>query len=123
MVATDLAEARGIVEVAMNRRSFWKWLPAFMAPAVLAQRSGTGPKPPDYPVVREVSVSEILEPYWKRGRAMNNQCPVCGLLAADPPKDERHVVFANNRGDVVSSSNPQIVRCLRCNAAFWQDPG
>ncbi len=57
----------------------------------------------------------------------NNQCPVCGEMAA-PYRPDTHFC-----GDIVGGQSLgisgtygcegrlNIVRCKRCNAAFWQD--
>jgi hypothetical protein len=55
---------------------------------------------------------------YKPARA--NQCPVCGTMA-EPFKAQQqgHAVVTFKPGG--PSKVEQVTRCLRCNAAFWQD--
>ena len=62
---------------------------------------------------------------------LNGQCPVCGTMAepikwhlasysnkaCDPPRTDGLACVEPNYLD----PGPQIRRCKRCNAAFWQD--
>ena len=69
----------------------------------------------------------------KPGKALNNQCPVCGTMAkpykANPPcgtffDKQGNLKSYNSQvicGDDYKTSPENLTRCLRCNAAFWQD--
>ena len=57
--------------------------------------------------------------------ALNGQCPACGTMA-EPFKayiPQAGISFGNS-GDYLRAiwyKEPRITRCIRCNAAFWQD--
>lgn len=57
--------------------------------------------------------------------ALNNQCPVCGTMAApySPGMIFNAVGTCLDREgkETACSKAPRIIRCKRCNAAFWQD--
>ncbi len=64
----------------------------------------------------------------KNKPALNNQCPVCGEMAAPfKPKPEPYcgdslVIGADGHlHDNCGLPASSLVRCERCNAAFWQD--
>jgi rRNA maturation endonuclease Nob1 len=60
-----------------------------------------------------------------RKAALNNQCPVCGTMAerlkfTDSPAMAKEILsVADSSGKI--TQRVWIVRCKRCNAAFWQD--
>lgn len=56
-----------------------------------------------------------LLPEWRYEKAFPNQCPTCGTLAK--PYDTK-VGSGRYR---VNTETENLVRCQRCNAAFWQD--
>jgi hypothetical protein len=55
---------------------------------------------------------------WSRHPPDNNQCPVCGTMAK-PLHYRNGLIFQSNIG---ASLEPGLIRCFRCNNAFWQDP-
>lgn len=66
---------------------------------------------------------------WKRGKAKNNQCPVCGTIA-EPYKADTRFCGDYNIGQQeyalgMSGCDPKhiVTRCMKCNAAFWQTAG
>lgn len=85
---------------------------------------------------REIS-SEECERIARFGLVQaNNRCPVCGTIA-EPyhrPMAEGNMGFAKNckpAGELLVACDPpkmvpvgetsRMIRCKRCNAAFWQD--
>ena len=48
---------------------------------------------------------------------VNGKCPVCGTMA---PRWKRPIGMGMD-GDVPIGPVTKVVRCPRCNAAFWQD--
>ena len=68
-------------------------------------------------------------PEWQGGKALNNQCPVCGKMAPPAKKKKEGtyvcsvVVNAKEGGETGEFECPigVLARCSRCNAAFWQD--
>ena len=44
--------------------------------------------------------------------AFNNQCPVCGTMAAP---------YLETKGSIALGATYNIIRCRRCNVAFFQD--
>lgn len=105
----------------MNRKSFLAWLFAPIAAAQVKQSET---------IVTSGFIDRIND------KPLNNQCPVCGEMAA-PYKAERiceQAKYARVPGEsdyVVEITcekygaplalPPRIARCARCNAAFWQD--
>jgi|SRR5215475_11540387 len=109
----------------MTRKKFW-----------LALFSGLG-----IARAQEAESSEIVESRpipasspagieWQNGKALNNQCPVCGAMA-EPyvMKDAGHLIPCSHpkpgqacvapvRGKPAESRS---VRCQRCNVRFDQD--
>jgi hypothetical protein len=91
------------------RRAFLALIPA----ALLGQREIT-------PVV------DGPEPLgWKAGKALNNQCPVCGTMAEPFPSDR--VGCGYTTGGIPSLIHydmggyvGRITACEHCRAAFWQ---
>lgn len=67
---------------------------------------------------------------WKEGKALNNQCPVCGtMVAAWRPKADAGVVCqweVNDAGGTSYEMKPcsppteRRIDCERCNATFRQ---
>jgi len=70
------------------------------------------PEPPIVPVER-------LD--WPDGKPLNNQCPVCGTMAASHKRGEIPTVEIAGVLYVEDAMLPRVARCLRCNCAFWQD--
>jgi len=73
-------------------------------------------------------------PDWMwRGKATNNQCPVCGKMAKPYERPTFHtsdgyvgipnsnIVQEVNGRDVPYGQIERVARCTRCNASFWQD--
>ena len=62
---------------------------------------------------------------WKAGKPANGQCPVCGTMAAAGHWDydiDKVVKEHPDYGKGLDLSRQQKhVRCLKCNAAFYQD--
>lgn len=122
----------------MNRRSFWKWLPAFLVP-VVARGQRESQLLRDIPrggtmlmqATRRDSATLII-PEWVYGNPKNNECPNCATMA-EPYQGNR--VFSkqclNGTGELdhecfdktatLVGPTERITRCKRCNAAFWQD--
>lgn len=82
------------------------------------------------------TTSPLLTCTGKTKTALNNQCPVCGTLAAPyvRPLTDKNGGFMRNckpAGEFLVSCDPpqltpsgppeRVTRCKRCNAAFWQD--
>jgi hypothetical protein len=77
-------------------------------------------------------VSSDLFQSCKPMPALNGQCPVCGTIAeaykeytigqsikpCDPPPKDSYTFCTE---PVYSGPDTRLVRCKRCNAAFWQD--
>ena len=72
-------------------------------------------------------------PAWPERKPVNNQCPVCGTMAeaykrrrgtlmvpCDPPAPEGSFIACAAPGEPYGAK-VNLVRCNRCNAAFWQD--
>ncbi|MDE2022466.1 MAG: hypothetical protein KGI71_06160 [Patescibacteria group bacterium] len=61
------------------------------------------------------------------GVALNNQCPVCGTMAEPLKRVIGSYSYEPASGGLIAlkpnyvDPGPGIVRCKRCNAAFWQD--
>jgi hypothetical protein len=69
------------------------------------------------------------------GKVLNNQCPVCGTMAEPfetkriiwsyivkpcvPPEKDSHI--ACTEANYGPDPGANLIRCKRCNAAFWQD--
>ena len=85
-----------------------------------------------------VTMPAYEAPQWMvvNSKALNNQCPVCGTMAepfrCDPQYSITQTDVRLSGRDIVllsagkSSDKPpkmpsRLVRCARCNAAFWQD--
>ncbi len=75
---------------------------------------------------------------WMNGnhKALNNQCPVCGRIAGAylrPLRDENYGALRNCKpvGEYMVACDAahlvpdgptyRVIRCERCNAAFYQD--
>ena len=66
---------------------------------------------------------------WLFRRPLPNQCPVCGTMAEPYKGEPVTYVIKCTHGlsptctfePVYIASDPRIVRCAHCNAAFWQD--
>jgi|SRR6185295_12437688 len=120
----------------INRRSWLRFLPAALVPVAMRAQSvasrvcmdiktqGFIPCPPE-------STPPVTYPGWTKGKAINNQCPQCGTMAAPLPQ---HGPFRNCRASTpienttsgqvcieADMNKNQLVRCLRCNNAFFQD--
>ncbi len=58
-------------------------------------------------------------------RLKNGECPVCGTMAEDfrlQGTQYHPTIFLNEKTDDKGKSKwERIVRCAKCNAAFWQD--
>ena len=132
----------------MNRRKWLKWIPAAFLPM---GAKGGRPTQIYQPVVPdgfcigiktdgsygqvECPPSQIVpDRYlrWMSGKALNNQCPVCGTIAAALPalpdiltNDGRACNGPSVEGGVCLNGGVvylhKLVRCLRCNNAFFQD--
>lgn len=51
---------------------------------------------------------------------LNGQCPVCGTMAAP----FKHTISDTGHfEDATDNGFSKLMRCVRCNAAFWQDAG
>lgn len=69
------------------------------------------------------------EPAWQTGNAVNNQCPVCGFLnpamiakaSGEPTTGVRTFVRMKSKDVSQKGQTENLTRCLRCNAAFFQD--
>lgn len=81
-----------------------------------------GCKPVGGMMNRNAGVPTYIEarPAWKDGKTRNNQCPVCGTMARE--MSNKITVHLSADGTAfVGTPSTRIVRCHRCNAAFWQD--
>lgn len=69
---------------------------------------------------------------WFSGKAMNNQCPICGSMAPPVYKWRDYSATRKNCTPVLDQAvvicdapplleSEQLTRCRRCNCAFWQD--
>ena len=87
---------------------------------------------PDGSVGHEIPCGDPIR--WRDGKAKNNQCPVCGTMAIpykrNPPCGtyyDKGVLHSYNQGVycgpeyTAKTEASNLVRCKRCNAAFWQD--
>lgn len=69
----------------------------------------------------------VIEPAWKTGKAINNQCPVCGTMAEPYVyRDAGHLITCDHPRPGLTCVAPlriasRTVRCERCNARFDQD--
>ena len=93
--STFLASVFGFLGIA--RAQQWKEREPDGANCLSLDTDGTGGN------LRSIPCGNI----GNRKPALNNQCPVCGTMAK-PYHDYK-------------TGSMNLTRCLRCNAAFWQD--
>ena len=95
----------------MTRKSAIQLMTGFVAGIFGVSKAQTysgslTPSPP--PQWNTLIVDENYIVTGKYKSALANQCPVCGTMA--------EIIDARNFNRATAA------RCLRCNAAFWQDP-
>ena len=97
--------------MSITRKAFWLALLAAWSRAAKAQA---------YVLIES-------PPAWKTGKAINNQCPVCGTMAEPYVyRDAGHLINCDHpRPGLVCvaplQTSSRTVRCQRCNARFDQD--
>lgn len=119
----------------MNR---WKFIAALFGIGTLAKAQE------QIPIVSNIGFLPSLwvenrEIHWFRDKKpLNNQCPVCGTMAAPFHRDlvvnglkfreweQRNAggdfqKWAKENGGIPTGPVENLTRCARCNAAFWQD--
>lgn len=101
----------------INRSAFLAGLAGLLgiARAQTLTVQGLGSKRIKYDVysLTDPKPDEIRPPEWYFGKALNNQCAVCGTMA-EPDKKIR--VFEGRLAEWLGPT-----RCKHCNAAFFQD--
>ena len=90
-------------------------------------KGGNASGTPDSAMLPDGSVmlpnGTVVSRHFKPGKALNNQCPVCGTMA----KPYRAATGGMTLTGTVRIDPPgdmprlNLARCLRCSAAFWQD--
>src|SRR5437762_1726282 len=117
------SEAKGEKLMTLKQKRLLPWVLALftllvLEISVLAQHSGTVRSGQPWIGTRGLTTCagspEVCDPMqWHWGKPLNNQCPVCGEIVS---KDEPGVAVRESRGE-----RSLLVRCHRCNAAFWKD--
>lgn len=67
-----------------------------------------------------VSQWRVMNPWPENEKPVNNECPVCGTMAPKYSKAETLARFLATAPEC-SEKFRSLARCIRCNAAFWQD--
>lgn len=104
----------------MQSRRGWIWL-ALLPVVGRGQKAISGDCSTMSDTCRKVTLDL---PAWRDGKALPNQCPTCGTMAKSVSFDDiDHLVCVADHGSVpcARTVTSQLTRCLRCNAAFWQD--
>lgn len=96
-----------------NRRSIFSFVAAAIGAAAVSSNAN----------------ATASAPMWQTGNAVNNQCPVCGFMnpamiiksAGHPVSGTRTFVRMNSKDVAPQGHVENLTRCVRCNAAFFQD--